>query len=595
MPTVRRSPIDTMTSHPLPPAETPPAFTCASGGDETVLNPLPADGRATALDREKLAQALAGRYRVEAELGAGGMGRVFRATDLALERPVALKTILPEVLADPHWIERFRLEATVVAGLQHPGIVQVYEILEIERTPVLVMEYVHGTELGRAIDQRRFRDAEIAVIMAEVCDAVAFAHSHGVIHRDIKPGNILLTADGMPKVADFGLATHRGRQRSATLEHAEAGSILGSPRYMAPEQARGDSAHVDSRSDVYALGATLYYALTARAPVRGPTLESAVDQLLRGEIAPPSRLRPAVSRDLEAICLKAMATEPEARYSSAADMARDLRNAIAGLRVSARRYSWWEMVTRAIASRREAFAFGVVTVLVMLAGIYLSLLTLHGTAKSALFEELRRHVTDLASTAALMIDPAWVRAVSGPDAATAHEAARLTAILAEIDEQIPDIRYVWIMRRTRADSSTLEFVAVSEPPLPEGTAWAGPGPAPARAGQLFDASPFPELLKGFDGPTADRSYDLTDEWGVALSGYAPVRDETGRSIAVLGVDIAQTDLDDQFAALDRSLTLGLALAGILSVVALILILVTVVGRWGRTEPTDRLAVRRGER
>jgi hypothetical protein len=540
-------------------------------------------------------QALAGRYRVEAELGAGGMGRVFRATDLALERPVALKTILPEVLADPHWIERFRLEATVVAGLQHPGIVQVYEILEIAGTPVLVMEYVHGTELGKAIDQQRLRERDLAVIMAEVCDAVAFAHSHGVIHRDIKPGNILLTAEGVPKVADFGLATHRGRELSATLEHAEAGSFLGSPSYMAPEQARCDSARIDSRSDVYGLGATLYYALTGRPPVRGASLADAVEQLLKGDVAAPSRLRPAVSRDLEAVCLKAMAKDPDARYAGAADMAGDLRNAVSGLRVSARRYHWWEMVARAVASRTEAFVLGVVTVLVMLAGIYLSLITLHGTAKDSLFGEMRRHVTDLASTTALMIDPAWVRAVTGPDPAATPEAVRLTALLGEIDEQVPDIRYLWIMRRTRPDSPTLEFVAVSEPPLPEGAAWTGPGPPPARPGQLYDASPYQELLEGFDGPTADRSHGAPDEWGIGLSGYAPVRDENGRSIAVLGVDVAQTELDDQFAVLDRSLVIGLALTGILSAVALILIVVTVVGRWGRGDAARRRTVRQAGR
>jgi hypothetical protein len=321
--------------------------------------------------------------------------------------------------------------------------------------------------------------------------------------------------------------------------------------------------------------------------VRAATLADAVERVQKGDYCPPSGLRPGVSRDLEAICLKAMAREPEARYGGAADMARDLRNAITSFRVSARRYRWWEMVGKAIASRTEAFVLGVGTVLVMLAGIYLSLLTLHGTAKDSLFEEIRRHVTDLASTTALMIDPAWVRAVSGPDAATTHEAAHLTALLAKIDEQVPDIRYVWIMRRTRPGSSMLEFVAFSEPPLPEGATWTGPGPAPARPGQLYDASPYPELLEGFDGPMADRSYGLPDEWGIGLSGYAPVRDETGRAIAVLGVDIAQTELDDQFAALDGALVLGLALAGVLSVIALILILVTVVGRWSRGEGGSR--------
>jgi serine/threonine protein kinase len=560
------------------------ASAVANDRDETVLEAAPsASAPRASRDQAALQAALAGRYRVERELGAGGMGRVLLATDLALERPVALKTILPEVLADPHWIERFRLEATVVAGLQHPGIVQVYEILAIEGTPVLVMEYVPGSELREAVDDHRFADRDLAQVMAEVCDAIGFAHSHGVIHRDIKPGNILLTADGTPKVADFGLATDRSRRRSAALERAEEGSILGSPGYLAPEQALGDARRIDSRCDVYGLGATLYYGLTGRPPFRASSFTDVVEQVVNGELAAPSRLRPGVDRDLEAICLKAMSRDPDDRYASASEMARDLRNAIRGLRVSARRYGPWETLVRAVASNREPFLLGVLTVVLMLAGIAGSVLMLHGTAKSSLFEELRRHVTDLAATAALMIDPAWVRAAAAPAAVAGPEAKRLTALLSKIDEQNPDIRYVWVMRRSSRGPSTMEFVALSVPsPAPGelgGDGGISQATATARPGDLFDASPFPELLLGFEGPTADRNYELTDEWGVALSGYAPVADETGRAIAVLGVDVVRTELDDRFAALDRSLAVSLALSGALSIVALLLITATVVGRW----------------
>jgi hypothetical protein len=569
-------------SHPDLLDSTVRAPAAGSDSDETVLAPASptGGGTRTRLDESALRLALAGRYRVERELGAGGMGRVFLATDLALERPVALKTILPEVLEDPHWTERFRLEATVVAGLQHHGIVQVYEILEIQGTPVLVMEFVPGTELRQAVDEGRFDDRELARLMAEVCDAIAFAHAHGVIHRDLKPGNVLLGADGAPKVADFGLATDRGRRRSAALERAEEGSILGSPGYLAPEQALGDARRVDSRCDVYGLGATLYYALTRRPPFRAPTFTEVVEQVVNGELVPPSRVRPGVSPDLEAICLKAMARDPDDRYQSAGEMARDLRNATAGLRVSARRYGVRETVARAVASRREPFALAVLTVLLMVAGIYASVTMLHANAKAALFDELRRHVTDLASTAAMTIDPAWVRAASGPDGPAAPEAQKLTALLARIDQHNPDIRYVWVMRRSGKDPATMAFVALS---VPENDAAAsGPATAAARPGDLYDASRFPELLLGFDGPTADRDYDQTDEWGVALSGYAPIVDEAGQAIAVIGVDVARAELDDRFAALDRSLAVSLVLSGALAVVALLLVTATVVGRWRQT-------------
>jgi serine/threonine-protein kinase len=573
-------------SHPDLLESTVRAPAAGSDGDETVLVPASPTGSGTRarLDEAALRVALAGRYRVERELGAGGMGRVFLATDLALERPVALKTILPEVLEDPHWTERFRLEATVVAGLQHHGIVQVYEILEIQGTPVLVMEYVPGTELREAVDEGRFDDRELARLMAEVCDAIAFAHSHGVIHRDLKPGNVLVSADGAPKVADFGLATDRSRRRSAALERVEEGSILGSPSYLAPEQALGDPRRVDSRCDVYGLGVTLYYALTRRPPFRAPTFTEVVEQVVNGELVPPSRVRPGVSPDLEAICLKAMARDPDDRYQTAGEMARDLRNATVGLRVSARRYGARETVARAVASRKEPFALAVAMILLMAAGIYGSVTMLHANAKTALFEELRRHVTDLASTAAMTIDPAWVRAASGPDGPAAPETQKLTSLLSQIDQHNPDIRYVWVMRRSGKDHATMTFVAVSVP-QPDSDSAAGSGPATAaaaRPGDPFDASRFPELLLGFEGATADRDYDQTDEWGVALSGYAPVVDEAGRAIAVIGVDVARTELDDRFAALDRSLAVSLVLSGALAVGALLLVTATVVGRWRQT-------------
>jgi hypothetical protein len=518
------------------------------------------------------------------------MGRVFLATDLALERPVALKTILPEVLEDPHWTERFRLEATVVAGLQHPGIVQVYEILEVRSTPVLVMEYVPGAELRQAVDEGRFDDRELARLMAEVCDAIAFAHSHGVIHRDLKPGNVLVSADRAPKVADFGLATDRSRRRSAALERAEEGSILGSPSYLAPEQALGDPRRIDSRCDVYGLGATLYYALTRRPPFRAPTFTEVVEQVVNGALAPPSRVRPGVNPDLEAICLKAMARDPDDRYQTAGEMARDLRNATAGLRVSARRYGAGETVARAVASRKEPFALAVVTVLLMVAGIFGSVSMLHANAKAALFDELRRHVTDLASTAAMTIEPAWVRAASGPEGPAAPETQKLTALLSRIDQHNPDIRYVWVMRRSGKDPATMAFVAVSVPEDDDGS---GPATAAARPGDLYDASRFPELLLGFEGPTADRDYELNDEWGVALSGYAPVVDEAGQAIAVIGVDVARAELDDRFAALDRSLVVSLVLSAALAVGALLLVTVTVVGRWRQTGSGEPVRAARG--
>jgi hypothetical protein len=198
-----------------------------------------------------------------------------------------------------------------------------------------------------------------------------------------------------------------------------------------------------------------------------------------------------------------------------------------------------------------------------------------------MLEGLRRQVTDLAGTAALMIDPAWVRQQVDEAPAT----GKLSSLLGLIQAQNPDIRYVWVMRRTGRTPTEMAFIAVSAsgamPAASPRTEKPRANPEPARPGQLFEAAPFPALLEGFERPAADPTDEVADEWGVALSGYAPIKDEAGRSIAVLGVDISRDDLDDELADLDRALAFSLTLAATLAASALLLILATVVGRWGR--------------
>ncbi|MCU0934924.1 MAG: serine/threonine protein kinase, partial [Gammaproteobacteria bacterium] len=406
-----------------------------------------------------LEAALGNRYRVEFELGAGGMGRVYRATDLVLDRPVALKTVHPEILADPQWLARFRVEAAVAAGLQHPNIVQVHEILEVGATPVLVLELVEGSDLTHRVEAQAPSPRQAARLLAEVCEALEYAHGHGVIHRDIKPANILLGPDGVPKLTDFGLAVRPDRMPAGSLD---AEGIVGTPSYMAPEQARGEARAITNRSDVYALGATLYFALTGQPPFRGSTFSGVIEQVVRADPARPSALRPAVDRDLEAICLKAMQKDPATRYGSAGEMARDLRNVLAGRPVTARRYGPLEAVARALAAGKTAFALGLLAVALLLAGVNAAVYLLYSQATADVFEELRRKVRDLANTAVLLVDPEQVQALSGPDAVHRPEARTLAAQLDAIRGRSPDVRYVWIMRRAPAGGAAMEFVIANE-------------------------------------------------------------------------------------------------------------------------------------
>src|SRR5437868_1574204 len=281
-------------------------------------------------------------YTVEAELGHGGMGVVYRAWHLRLHRRVALKMLLAGPHAQPEERERFLREAEVVAGLRHPNIVQVYEAGDVDGRSYFTMELVEGGSLAQQIQgvPQPFRKA--AALVATLADAVQVAHQSGIMHRDLKPANILLTADGTPKVTDFGLARRLQGGGALTL----SGVPMGTPSYMAPEQAQGQRDAAGPAADVYALGAILYELLTGRPPFRAETAAETVLQVLHQEPASPSRLNDKVPRDLETICQKCLHKVPGRRYASAAALADDLRRFGEGRPIQARPVSRGERLWR---------------------------------------------------------------------------------------------------------------------------------------------------------------------------------------------------------------------------------------------------------
>ena len=286
-------------------------------------------------------------YEILRELGEGGMGVVYLARQLGLKRLVALKMIRT-ARGNGKLRERFRREAESVARLQHPNIVQIYEVGEVGGEPFLSLEYVEGTSLDRRLDGRPIPSVLAARLLLIVARAIQFAHDRGVVHRDLKPANILLSmqnaecrmhnerpgdsAFGIPKIADFGLAMQL--DDDARLSHD--GDILGTPAYMAPEQAAGRMRDIGPHSDVYALGAILYELLTGRAPFVGLSAEETVKQVCEQEPVPPRRLLGRLPRDLDTICLKCLEKAPARRYASAADLAEDLRRFLDGEAITAR-------------------------------------------------------------------------------------------------------------------------------------------------------------------------------------------------------------------------------------------------------------------
>src|SRR6202451_913178 len=264
-------------------------------------------------------RVLSGRYERSHLIARGGMAEVYRAHDRLLDRPVALKVLFPELSIDRSFVERFRREAQHAANLSHPNIVPVFDGGEDTGTYFIVMEYIDGRPLSSILKSAGPLSAErTADIGSHVAAALGYAHKHGVIHRDVKPGNVLITDEGQVKVSDFGIARALNTDESLT----QTGAVMGTATYFSPEQAEGVG--VDARSDIYSLGVVLFEMVAGRPPFLGESPVSVASKHVR-DLPPPLRsLRATVPADLEAVIAKAMAKSPDDRYASADDLRTDL-------------------------------------------------------------------------------------------------------------------------------------------------------------------------------------------------------------------------------------------------------------------------------
>jgi serine/threonine protein kinase len=406
-------------------------------------------------------------YKLLGVLGHGGMGVVYRARQDGLNRLVALKMILAGEHAGPQHLARFQAEAQAVARLQHPNIVQVYEVGKHNDLPYFSLEFVDGGSLAQLLDHKPQPPRAAAEMIETLARAIHYAHEHGIVHRDLKPGNVLLATGGVlstdpakstppsplnshqPKITDFGLAKRLDGDSSQT----RTGTIMGSPSYMAPEQARGEAKDVGPLADVHALGAVLYEMLTGRPPYLAATAMDTVMAVLKDEPVPPSRLQPRIPRDLETICLKCLQKEPAKRYASAAALADDVRRFLSGEPIQARPISSPERLWRWCQRNPRLAVLSALLLLLLLGvavGSTLFSFRLAAEKKSALeARDLARSQTDLAvESLATLVREVQQKLADRPDVAVVRQEIIKLAM-----DRLQQVEKAWVSDEGKTERS----------------------------------------------------------------------------------------------------------------------------------------------
>ena len=333
-----------------------------------------------------------GDYRLLEKIGEGGMGVVYRAHQISLNRPVAVKMIRPGRFSGGEDLRRFQNEAEAVANLDHPNIVPILEVGEHRDRRYFSMKLIPGRSLAGRLADYAADPRDAALLMADVARAIHHAHQRGILHRDLKPGNVLVDAEGKPHVTDFGLA----KRIEADSGLTQSGALLGTPSYMAPEQAEGSRGIVTTATDVYGLGATFYALLTGRPPFVGENVLATLELVRERAPEPPSRVNPRVGRDLETICLKCLEKDPRRRYDSAAGVANDLDRWLRGEPILARRTSAVERATKWAKRRPAAAALVAVSVLAVMSSIGLAVgLVYHTKLQRAFGREQLAHQNEV--------------------------------------------------------------------------------------------------------------------------------------------------------------------------------------------------------
>jgi tetratricopeptide (TPR) repeat protein len=439
-------------------------------------------------------------YAVHETVGRGGMGVVYRATQLGLNRTVALKMILAGELAGAQQLERFRTECRVIAQLRHPNVVQVYEVDEHNGLPYFSLEYCPGGTLSHLAGKEPLEPKRAAALVEQLARAAAACHAVGIVHRDLKPANVLLDADGVPKITDFGLAQNVADVGQLT----RTGAVLGTPSYMAPEQAHGDPA--TQAADQYGLGATLYDLLTGRPPFRGTSVIDTLEQVRTREPVAPTQLQPGCPRDLETICLKAMSKDPAKRYPSCTAFADDLRAYLDGRPITARPVGRVEKAWRwARRNPRVAIPSGLAAVAVVAVAVL-------GVTFAVFFDRQKREATQLAAERQVALEQ------SEKDRQVADESYRLSReAVVGVTDRVPAL----LRKNLFARQAQQQVIAALGEAIGKQTDLAAARSLPARAMVAFHMKAGEFAAANGDWAKADAAYAAAQELTARL-----MRDDT---------------------------------------------------------------------